>query len=85
MKEFKYTITDPYGIHARPGGVLVKAVKKFSSTVTFIKGEKSATTSSLLKLLGMGIKQGDEVTVRVEGPDEEVCAAAVAKFLKENM
>ena len=27
MKEFKYTITDPEGIHARPAGELVKAAK----------------------------------------------------------
>ena len=25
MKEFKYVITDPEGIHARPAGELVKA------------------------------------------------------------
>ncbi len=85
MKEFKYTITDPVGIHARPAGVLVKEVKNFASTVTFIKGEKSAKASSLMKLMGMGIKQGDEVTVQVDGADEEACAAAVEKFLKENM
>ena len=24
MKEFKYVITDPEGIHARPAGILVK-------------------------------------------------------------
>ena len=27
MKEFKYVITDPEGIHARPAGELVKAAK----------------------------------------------------------
>ena len=34
MKEFTYTITDPVGIHARPAGLLVKAVKALDSTVT---------------------------------------------------
>lgn len=29
MKEFKYTITDPEGIHARPAGELVKVCKEF--------------------------------------------------------
>ena len=32
MKEFKYVITDPEGIHARPAGELVKATKEFAST-----------------------------------------------------
>ena len=84
MKEFKYVITDPVGIHARPAGLLVKEAKNFKSVATFIKGDKSAKATALMKLMGMGIVQGDEVTVRVEGEDEEACAAAIEKFLKEN-
>ena len=34
MKEFKYVVTDPEGIHARPAGMLVKAVKEFSCDIT---------------------------------------------------
>ena len=33
MREFKYVVTDPEGIHARPAGELVKAVKAFSSDI----------------------------------------------------
>ena len=33
MKEFKYVVTDPEGIHARPAGELEKAVKAFSSDI----------------------------------------------------
>ena len=84
MKEFKYVITDPVGIHARPAGLLVKEAKNFKSTATFIKGEKSAKATALMKLMGMGIKQGDEVTIQVEGEDEDTCAAALEKFMKEN-
>ena len=28
MKEFKYVVTDPEGIHARPAGILVKQSQK---------------------------------------------------------
>ena len=34
MKEFKYVITDPEGIHARPAGEMVKAAKEFQSAIT---------------------------------------------------
>ena len=37
----------------------------------------------LLALMGLGVKQGDAVTIKVEGEDEEACAAALEKFLKE--
>ena len=76
MKSFEYTITDPVGIHARPAGVLVKEIKNYSdSVVTVIKGDKSAEATKLMKLMGMGIKQGDTVTVTVEGGNEEDVAA----------
>ncbi len=29
MREFKYVVTDPEGIHARPAGELVKSSKGF--------------------------------------------------------
>ena len=40
MKEFKYVITDPQGIHARPAGELVKAVKPFASSIKIVKDGK---------------------------------------------
>ena len=84
MKEFNYVIKDPVGIHARPAGLLAKEAKNYKSTITFVKGEKSAKATALMKLMGMGIKQGDEVTVRVEGEDEDTCFAAIEKFVTEN-
>ena len=37
MKEIKFTVTDPLGIHARPAGILVKEAKKFSSKITVLQ------------------------------------------------
>ena len=83
MKEFTYTITDPNGIHARPAGLLVKQLKAFKSTRAMFKGDKNVDMKKLLALMGLGVKQGDAVTIKVEGEDEEACAAALEKFLKE--
>ncbi|SEG01077.1 phosphocarrier protein [Eubacterium ruminantium] len=85
MKEFKYVITDEVGIHARPAGLLVKEAKQYTSTITIIKGDKSSKATSLMKLMGMGILKGDEITIQVEGDDEEAAAAAIQKFLAENL
>ena len=86
MKTFDYTITDPVGIHARPAGLLVKEVKSHAgSTVTLSKGEKSVNLLKLMALMQMGIKQGDKVTVSVEGGDEEAVAAKIEEFFKANL
>ena len=85
MKKFSYTITDPVGIHARPAGILVKAVKPFASTCTITKGDKSVDLRKLMALMGMGIKCGDTVEVTIEGADEDVAAETIEKFFKENL
>ena len=85
MKTFEYTITDPVGIHARPAGLLVKELKKFEgTTITVTKGEKSVNALKLMALMGMGIKQGDTVTISIEGGNEAEVATAVEAFFKEN-
>ena len=40
MKEFKYVITDPEGIHARPAGEFVKAAASFASDVKITEDGK---------------------------------------------
>ena len=72
MKEFTYTIKDELGIHARPAGILVKEAKNFSSEITICKGEKSGNMKMIFSLMGMGIKCGDTVAVRIEGNDEDI-------------
>lgn len=85
MREFTYTITDREGIHARPAGLLVKEAAKYASAITISKGEKSGDLKRIFAVMGLGAKAGEEVTVRVEGEDEEEAAAAVEAFLKANL
>ena len=85
MKEFTYTIKDEQGIHARPAGLLAKKAKEFQSTITMEKGGKSVNLTKLMAVMGLGIKQGDTVTVTVEGGDEETSATAMEKFFGENL
>ena len=85
MKEFQYTVKDACGIHARPAGLLVKVAKGFASTATLEKDGKSCDLRKLMALMGMGVKQGETVTIKVEGDDEEAAAEAIQKFLSENV
>ena len=39
----------------------------------------------LMALMGMGVKQGETVTIKVEGDDEGAAAEAIQKFLSENV
>ena len=86
MKEFTYTIEDELGIHARPAGLLSKRAKSFPDTlVTVTKGDKTVKASQLMKLMNMGIKKGDQVTVSAGGGAEEAASEALRRFFEENL
>ena len=86
MKQFTYTITDPLGIHARPAGLLAKLAKGYGDTViTVTKDGNTVKASQLMKLMGMGIKHGNEIVVAAEGPAEDDAIAAAQKFFEENL
>ncbi|MBD5393258.1 MAG: HPr family phosphocarrier protein [Lachnospiraceae bacterium] len=85
MKEFQYVVKDPIGLHARPAGLLVKLAAGYQSKITISGNGKSADSKKLIMLMSLGIKQGTEVSCRVEGEDEEAAAQALQKFFTDNL
>jgi phosphocarrier protein HPr len=88
MKQFQYTIKDELGVHARPAGLLVKLAKQYTSAITIDKNGKTCDMRKLMAVMGMGIRQGETITVTAEGwegEDEAAAIEAVEKFLTENV
>ena len=85
MKKFNYVIKDELGIHARPAGMLVKMAKQYESAVEIRKGEKNVQASQLLMLMSLGVKQGEEVTVSIEGADEDRAYRELNAFFETNL
>ncbi len=85
MKEIKYVITDPLGMHARPAGLLVKAVAAYASTVTVTAPTGTADAKRLMALMRLAAKQGMELIFTIEGADEEKAATELQAFLSANL
>ncbi len=85
MIEFNYTIKDQLGLHARPVSKLVKILEKYNIKVTIIKGGGSAQADHLLALMQLGVKKGDTITVKIEGPDEESAEKEIETFFHKNL
>ena len=82
MKEFKYVITDPEGIHARPAGELAK---EFNCAVTLTKDGKTGDCKRIFGIMGLAVKAGNEITLTFDGEDEEAAYTAVTEFVKANL
>ena len=48
-------------------------------------GMLAKEATRLMALMGMGIKCGDTVTVKIEGADEDTAAPALEKFFNEHL
>jgi phosphocarrier protein len=85
MKEFTHVIADPLGLHARPAGMLVKACAGYASAVTITAPTGKADAKRLMAVMRLAAKQGMELTVSVDGADEEKAAAELQAFLHANL
>jgi len=70
------------GLHARPATRFVKLAKSFESNIDLVKGEKSVSAKSSVKLMLLGVKENDEVTVRAEGADAIEAVEALIGYLE---
>lgn len=63
----------------------MKEVKKYQSKVTIEGNGKKSDAGKLMAVMGMGIKKDMEVTITVEGDDEEQAAQAMKEFFEANL
>jgi phosphocarrier protein len=85
MKEIKYILKDPLGIHARPAGQMVRLAGKYKCDIQIGSANKMVNAKRIIGVMALTLKCGDEVTLTFSGEDEEEAAAAIEKFISENL
>lgn len=85
MVSFTHVIKDKLGIHARPGLLLVQEAGKLTSNITINKGAKSGDAKRMFCVMNLAVKQGDQITVQVEGENEAADAEVMKNFLEHNL
>lgn len=83
MKELKHIIRYESGIHARPAGLLVKMLSEFSCETRVGTHLKMVDGKRVFAVMGLGLKQGDEMTLTFDGADEDAAAVRAELFLRE--
>ncbi len=72
------------GIHVRPSGEIFKEVETYPGKVEITSNGMTMPLDNVMVLLAMGLVKGSEVTISVDGPDEEkACSRFVGLFEKE--
>ena len=72
MVERTVRIGSTHGLHARPAKLFTQAAAASGAAVTISKsGGKPVNGASILAVISQGIDHGDEVTLVVEGGDDQ--------------
>ena len=85
MVEKKVIINNEIGIHARPASLLVKEASKYRADSIIIKSGNKYNCKSIMNILSMGAKKGDEIVITCEGPDEEKALEALVYLIEEGL
>ncbi len=67
----KMKVIDEAGMHARPVSQLTKVASDFDGEVNFIYNDKKVNGKSIMMIMALGIKQGSEFTLELNGEKEE--------------
>ena len=67
----KLIVKASVGLHARPAAEFVKLSQGFDGDVTIQKDDTSVDGKSMIGILKLAIKQGEEFELTLEGPSEE--------------
>ena len=77
------TVGSKVGLHARPAKLLVQAATAAGVPVTIGKvGEKAVNAASLLMVMALGAKCGEQVEITVpDGPDADAVLAGLVDIV----
>ncbi|MBL1229028.1 phosphocarrier protein HPr [Enterococcus sp. BWB1-3] len=83
MEKKDFHVVAETGIHARPATLLVQTASKFNSDINLEYKGKSVNLKSIMGVMSLGVGQGSDVTISVDGVDEAEAMAAIVDTMKK--
>ena len=72
MPERRITVTSPVGLHARPAAQFAEAAAATKTVMVRKPGKGAVNASSILSLLSLDIRNGDQIVVQAEGENADM-------------
>jgi len=73
--ELNLQIQNQAGLHARPAALFAKIASSFKSSIMISKDGKNINAKSIIGIMGLAVKKGDQLLVKIDGPDAAEAAA----------
>jgi phosphocarrier protein len=86
MAQRSVVVGSKVGLHARPAKLFTQAAAAAGVKVTIAKGDGPAVdAASILRVMALAVKHGDEVTISAEGEGAEEALDRLADMLASDL
>jgi multiphosphoryl transfer protein len=76
-------VTLRQGLHARPAALLAQRAKSFAAHVTLSANGRSANARSVVAIMALGVRQGDELIIQAGGADAAQSVAGLVTGIQD--
>jgi multiphosphoryl transfer protein len=77
------TVTLRQGLHARPAALLAQRAKSFHAQATLTAHGRTANARSVVAIMALGVRQGDELSIHASGADARQSVAGLMSGIQE--
>ena len=71
-------------LEASPIALLFQEASKFDSSIYVESVGRKVNAKSIMGMMSLGLADGDDVEISVDGNDEDAALSAISKFLTES-
>ena len=84
MVSHNVKVQNSVGLHARPATFFIQKENEFKSSIWVEKDDRRVNAKSLLGVLSLGIVKGAEISIIVDGSDEEEAVKTLVELIESN-
>ena len=81
MRKTTITIINKLGLHARASAKFVSTAARFQSRLDVTKDAQTINGKSIMAVMMLAANKGSELTLNIDGPDEEAMETALITLI----
>jgi phosphotransferase system HPr (HPr) family protein len=85
MQRASVRLTNPQGLHARPAAMFTMTASGFPCDIQVEKAGKTVNGKSVIKLLSLDCRTGDQITITADGIDDVVAVQKLVGLIESGL
>jgi phosphocarrier protein HPr len=80
MMQQEITVSNSFGIHARPASLIAQTASRFKADIRLEKDGTSANAASIMNVMMLAAAYNSKVVIKASGPEEKQAIEALVEL-----